>query len=250
MTTPGPVTQGDMTWGEIRNAYLGCCRQSVAAQQEAWAHLTQGLRLVVQAADLPEVYQAEATVDVPADPLDATLFADYVELDCDVYHVDSIVNLTDGAPVFHEPSGMPGRDRYIDESTTTRGKPTDGQVRYFTRKGNRIYLRDTPTAATKLLVRFRAHPPVLTESDVAKHPITPPHLDWAIVYYSAHNFYSAHPQLNQSAEPGAQKPSAFYFSQAESSLIRPKQPEAEEEKTAYTAQRLAGFRASPRGWRR
>ena len=248
------ATTGNMTWGQIRRSYIEAAGDSTAARQESFAHLTQGFREVVQFADEPELF-SEMVYEVPEDPLIPDQFQDFIEIDENIYHIDSFFNLTVSAPVYLEPSGMQGRDRYIDANpdiptTTTEDvrdhpKPPPGQVRWYWRHGSRIYLRDSPDRKTKLRIRWKVQPDAIVEADINDHPFSPAHLDWAIVWKSAANYYKAHRDQNMPVEGGPLL-SQYYDTQADQLIKRPVSVMGEEEKTSFHRIRVAGYRITPR----
>ena len=263
------ATTGNMTWGEIREAYLTAAGNSTAARQEAFAHLSQGFRWVVQTVDVPEVY-GEAQIEVGKDPREpsesSNPFADFIDLDVNVHSIFRVFNLTIGAPVYREPSGIRGRDRYIDRFTqrvTTPGsglssvepKPPPGQVRWWVRHGQRIYIRDTPAPSTiaeldgtTLRISYRVAVDAITQDDINDHPFTPAHYDWAIVHKSAGFYYKAHRDAGGAEEGG--QPKAMFHDQAAAEMLNDPNPvDAEEEKDSFHRMRVAGYQVTPRSRR-
>lgn len=236
----------DSTWEQIRNLYCSMCEDRTSARQEAWVHLSRAYTDVLAASDVPEVYVPEARVNVGADAVDGG-FLDYILVDCDLYHVDAVFNLTLGRLMHPEPSGWAGRLRYLqEEGVSLRSKPPAGEAQFWIRYGNRIFIRDTPSAATALQVSYRRQRQNLDNTFVDEHPITPTQLDMAIAYHAASHYYKSHPKEN--TEQGRGLRSDFYEREGDKVLSRPKDVEGEEVKSQYYPRRLAGFRYTPRSW--
>lgn len=245
----GP-TSATLTWAEIRRAFLDATGRTGDAEAQAYVFLTEGYRRLLRQVDTPEAFTAEDTASVGADPEDATEFLDYIPMSdinsSGIIHIDSALNLTDGIRMEIEPSGMPGRDRYLGKLRTgfTRSKPGFGPPRFFISYADRVYLRPCPSAATTILFRYRTTPAALTSSDLNSGPATPDRFDWAIVYLAVESYLQAHP------EQETEQRSAAKFKEAAASLIHePLQRPAEEEKTAYQKIRLSGYQFSPRSRR-
>jgi hypothetical protein len=171
------------TWAQIRDFYLGVAGKTTEAVSEAYDHLTAGYRRLAALVDVEELYQDDARVTVPDG-------ADFVEMDCDVYAVYYVFNLTHGHKLLPEESGMRGRARYLEAGT---GKPPRGLVSHYARAGGRLYLRDSASGAQVLKLQYKLNPPDVTSATLAQHPLTPQHLDWALVWLAAANYYAAHP---------------------------------------------------------
>ncbi len=274
------ATSGNMTWEQIQQAFLEACGSTTASRQESFSHITQGFRHVVDKADVPEVF-GTTQVEVLKDPREAedsaNPFLDYIELDQNIHSIFRMFNLTIGAPVYREPSGMRGRDRYIDRfanalgqggtvgTSPTSPKPPPGQVRWWCREGNRIYLRDTPAPSTisnlngtALRIVFRIAIEPITKDVLEDHPFTPAHLDWAIVHIAASYYYMAHRDVNQvgmgpaaeaAGERGQQSPSQYHMSMGETIMGLLKQVAAEEDKDSFHRMRVAGYQVTPRSRR-
>ena len=219
-----------MTWAQIRLAYLQAVGNTPAADQEAWLHLTQGQRIVWGRVDVPEV----AVVD-PSFAL--TINQDYVELsglDQQAYAILDVFNVTDGTPCYPEPGGMTGRNAYLDST----GKPPVGIVTRYQHDGTRLWLRDTPEAATTLRVRLRRQPPVLSDADLNSSPILPSQYDWATIWAAAENYYLGH----EVPVDGQELPSARFNRAFEKSLqTTAVNPRVEEDRAQRQTMRLAGY---------
>lgn len=241
-----------LTWGEIRKRFVEACEGHDLANQRSWEHITEGYRMLLQRVDVPEAFVSEATVTVGSDAETAGEFLDYVEVDPEVYHIDSVVDMTNGTPLTPEPSGMPGRDRFLDDLDTgaTRVKPPNGAPVHWVRQGTRVYLRPCPTTAVKLVIRYRTQgfTGKITSAESAKHPVTPQQFDWPIVLFSAYSYYVSHPIADVTDEGTRMARSAKFLQAAENAIRVPEQPKAEEEKSMFTSMRLAGFEVTPRGW--
>lgn len=241
-----------LTFREIRELYRQATQEDPRADQ-GWAiHLTEGYRSVGSALDIPELRQPEAYFVIEADPVNAGEFLDYFDADCDVYAISNLFNSTSGEPMYPEPGGMVGRDRYLEPTgdDTTRPRPPAGEVTHWTRQGNRIYVRDRPEVSTRIEIRFHIQVPALTEAMLDDHPRTPAQYDLAIAQAAAESFYSVNPSINRMSEEGGGLWSQFFGGEATRRLARPKDPRGIEDRTAREVWRVAGYNPAPRGGRR
>lgn len=132
--------------------------------------------------DVPELFQPDARQSTTANQ-------DYIDIDCDVYYISSIVDLSTGQRLDEEPEGNMGRSKFLG----TNGKPPTGSLRYWMRQGKRIYLRDTPGSVVELRLQYKVHPPEITNADWGKYPMTPNQYDEAVLWLALSKFYSLHP---------------------------------------------------------
>lgn len=175
-----------MQWGDIHDLFLKTCGNSQDAPQEAWQHLNFMHRQLCASLELPELHIPDATEPTVKDQ-------DYIDMDVDVYSIDWIVDKSTGRKIDPEPSGMRGRARYIE---TGQVRPPTGAIQFYQRSGNKIFLRDTPSAIVTLLISFRMHPPQIADADRSKYPITPHQFDMALLKGAAANFFELHPPIN------------------------------------------------------
>lgn len=239
-----------MTWAQIRKLYLSACGGATAADQEWPVHLTQGYRRVASELDVPELHQPEASADVKEDPANPGTYLDYVEMDCGVYQIDSVVNLTKGIIMYPEPKGIVGRNQYIVETTGTYGMPPKGDVTHYLRRGNRLLVRDRPRDGepVKLAVHFKIQVPDVTADDLNSHPLTPSQYDMAIVHRAAESFFLMHKEANKPSGAGEPPPSVLHYEAANNALVRSQDPKVEEDRPRNETIRVAGYRLRPR-WR-
>jgi hypothetical protein len=240
-----------LTFAQIDNyAKLAIGEQSAWAQ-ERYDHLSQALRRVcgLKEVDVPELYRQTTIVltalaPSPAPP--AQPYLDYFPLDPEVMFIGSLYNQTDAYPITEEPSGMLGRNRYLD----TSGQPAPGSVTFFMRDGNNVYLRATPTKDTTLILRYGIEVPLVDNSMLNKHPITPDHYDWAIVHAAVANYFSVHPDEGKAATQDSEGRETTRYQLAEQRfrdvVTQPKSVYAEEAKASFYQMRVAGYRPGPR----
>jgi hypothetical protein len=208
------------TWAQIRDYYLGIAGRTTEAVAEAYDHMTAGYRRLCALVDVEELYQDDAQVTVPDGE-------DSVAMDADVYSIYYVFNLTHGFKLDPEEGGMRGRARYLEATT---GKPPVGRITHYARAGGRLYLRDTADGDQALKLQYKLNPPDLDSSMLVQHPLTPAHLDWSLIWFSAANYYSAHPEQERAgAEGGAQGVSAMMLEgKAMALLAEPKPAKAHE----------------------
>jgi hypothetical protein len=192
-----------MTFEEIVRLYSSACGEAPAAYAERWLHITDAYRKVCAKLDLQ---QLEEDVSV----LTTTAGVDWVALPTAVFHVLSLHNTSAGFPVQPEPSGMRGRERYLDEDT---GIPSEGIVRYYAVTAQRIYLRQTPDDVYELNLRYKIQPTAISDSDLASSPATPSQWDMAIIAGAAASFMRLHPDTDASYGEG-QLPRSVLLDQA------------------------------------
>lgn len=243
------ATSGNMTWAQLREAFLKIAGDSSGAKNECYAHLTAGYRELVRRIDLPETFKESADITVAAN---TDFFVVLTELTdrYELHAIDSVYNVTDGRPIEPEPSGYAGRDRFLLESTN---KPPTGQVRFYVRYGPNVYLRDTPNASTKIRVRYHMHAPTISGADLNNNPETPPHLDWAIVHLAAMSYFEGNPEQDRPVGENQPPPSQKHLASAQRIISPPDEVHVKLEENQNTThkQRVAGYRFSPRSrvWR-
>jgi hypothetical protein len=232
-----------MTWAQIRKRYISACGDTAAAREEAWDHLTEGGRAVANdpaLAELPELMGIDESVVITADTDNALISA----IDLNVFAIQNVLNKTEGFPVNPEPGGMIGRQRYLG----TDGLPPSGSVTHYVRDGVRLYVRQTPTVNTTLMVRVRRAVVTLTDSDLNLSPITPSQYDEAIILSAAANYYLAHPKENNLGE--GQLMSKKYADAAALKMAVPKiAPAVEDKARIHETMRLRGYSLRPRSFR-
>jgi hypothetical protein len=219
-----------LSWADISELYHNGCGNSDFSFKERFTHITEAYRGICAVLEVPELYIPNATVSTVANQ-------DWVEMDPDVYSLVS-VNLKDtGLKLTPEPGGMRGRMRYY-ESDQVR-PPISGSVSFYVRKGNRLYLRDTPDAIMTLIVAFRMHPPEITASTtLTEHPITPPQYDMALVRWAMGSYFSIHPPQVEAGVFDLQKGPALVEA-AQEMLVEKRNPSAEEKlDTAHSTRQL------------
>jgi hypothetical protein len=240
-----------LTWAQIYNYGKQSIGEQSAWAQEAYDHLSQGYRRVcgLREVEVPELYRQTTIVLTalsPVPPPPAQPYLDYFPLDPEVYHIASLYNQTEVVPVKEEPSGMQGRERFLDGS----GQPSPGSVTFFMRDGNNVYLRSTPAKDTTLIMRFGVEVPRVDNSMLNQHPITPDHYDWAIVHASVANYFSVHPDEGKEATQDSEGKETTRYQLAEARfrdvVEQPKSVYAEEAKASFYQMRLAGYRPGPR----
>jgi hypothetical protein len=175
-----------LTWFQVRDMYERACDSSELAIHETWLHINYAYRRVCAVLELPELHVPDATVDTVANQ-------DYINMDSDVYSIDWIQDQETARKLDPEPNGMRGRVRFFESG---EARPALGVPQFYVRKGNKIYLRDTPDAIRTLNIGFRFHPAEVDSSDETKHPITPPQYDMAMVKIAAGNYFELHPPTN------------------------------------------------------
>lgn len=229
------------TWESLRRLFLTTCGDAAAAREEAWTHLSKGYRQVFndEAVDVPELSAIDEEVVVAAD-------ADYIamtDINFSVFGIQNVFNKTDGRPLDPEPGGMEGRDRFL----TSTGTPPAGSITHYMRDGQRLYVRNVPTTETTLIVRVRREVPPLGDADIEGSPLTPTHLDHAIVFYAAASFFSLHPRMHEGKPmPDDER----YRGLAKAEILGQVSPRVVEDKARRREHyRLSGYDLGPR-WRR
>ncbi len=208
------------TWAQIRDYYLGAAGRSTEAVVEAYDHLTVAYRRLCSLVDVEELYQPDARLTIAAGE-------DFVDLPDEVFSLYTVFNLTHGHKMEPEESGMRGRTRYLEAGT---GKPPLGIATHYARAGGRLYVRDTARERQELKLQYKLAPTDITPADLASHPLTPPHLDWALPWFAAANYYAAHPERESyPGEQGGPTISAQVFeARATQLLAEPKAPKGRE----------------------
>jgi hypothetical protein len=163
--------------------------------------------------------------------------ADTINSPATMYHLLSVVNLTDAYEMHPEPGGMLGRGRYIQST----GKPPSGSVTHFFPDGAKVFFRDTPTIDTSIQLRFRTAPAAITEADIDGSPLTPDRYDWAFVHAAIRNYYQAHPSAN-AFDGEAHITLADKAERALQAVLgEPRPAYAETNKAIYHTMRLSGY---------
>jgi hypothetical protein len=173
-----------LTWGKIRKYTIDACGEETGIINEVYDHVNEGYRRVCSLVDCPELVLTTTTT--------VTANTDYVAAPTALYHILTVINLTDEYEMKPEPGGMLGRGRYIQST----GRPPSGSCTHYYPDGLRIYVRDTPTIDTSLQLRYRVNPTPITEADLDASPLTPDRFDWAIIHAATRNYLQAHPSAN------------------------------------------------------
>lgn len=228
------------TWAQLRDYTLGVCGRTTEAVAEIYDHLTAANRKLCSLLDVEELYQDDARATLPDD-------SDFLELDAEVYSIYTIVNLTTGQKLSPEEGGMRGRARYLEAGT---GKPPRGPITHYARAGGRLYLRGTSEGEQTLKLQYKVNPPDVTPAYLAFHPLTPPHLDWALVWFAAANYFSAHPEQERypGQEGGPTVSAEALDAKAMALLVEPKAAKAHEntDRKEWVRQRGYSFNVSGR----
>lgn len=223
-----------MTWAQLRLALLQGAGDSEAARAEAWLHLTEGYREVASRVPVPEMFTVDDGVIVPAGQ-------DYVDvsvIDSDVYSIMDIFNVTGNFPIYPEPGGMTGRNRYLSDN----GRPAAGAVTNYQRDGSRLWVRNTPSVATTLRVRLHQQTPQLDLSMANDSPLTPDQYDMAILFSALENYFNLHPRIEKIESGAMMSMSDKYRTSKEAKLAAPTPPRVEEDKGRNETMRLRGYR--------
>jgi hypothetical protein len=232
-----------LSWQEISELFSRAAGDAGIAEVEKWTHLTEGYRRVAShpEVEVPELTNPDATYTVTEATPSGEDWPDYFEVDCGVYAIKSLYNETDGFPMYPEPGGATGRERYLEAG----GLPPRGGVRWWVREGTRIYLREAPEADTTIRIRFKVQVPELTSADADKHPLTPAQYDMAILHEALSSFFAVHKPKNAEGVPIVST-SRDHGAQAEAVIRRSIDPRAVEDRSRHQRIRLAGYRFAPR----
>lgn len=177
-----------LTWADAIDLYHNGCGHTDYSWKERFTHITEAYRGLCSVLEVPELYITGATQATVADQ-------DYVDMDPDVYNVHNVILKETALKLIPEPGGMRGRARYFE--TDQVRPPTSGSVSFYVRKGNKLFLRDTPNAIMTLIIDFRLHPPAITSlTTLTEHPITPPQYDMALVRWAMGSYFSIHPPIS------------------------------------------------------
>ena len=236
-----------MTWEEIGELFTRAVGDSGMAEVEKWRHLTEGYRRVAShpEVEVPELTNPDSTYTITESVSGAEDWPDYFESDCNVYAIKSLYNETDGHPMYPDPGGGTGRERFLEAG----GSPPRGSVHWWVREGSRIYVRDAPEADTTIRIRFKVQVPELTSADATKHPLTPPQYEMAILHSALESYFAVHKPKSQEGIPIVSV-ARDHGSQAESIIRRSIDPRAIEDRSRHQRIRLAGYRFSPMSRRR
>lgn len=226
------------TWGELRKMFLIGSGEKAHAEQQAWTFLTEGYRMLCNRIEVPELDVPDATVAL-------ALGDDSFEMDCDAFTIRSMFNVTDGVPMYREPGGYNGRQRFLEQTT---GKPPQGSPEHYVRTGNKIWVRDTADAAKTLKIHYKIQPPDVAAANINDHPVTPSHYDTAIVQAAIYKFFTTYTQLNK-AEEGQPLPSQVAKEAFDAALAEQVSEVEVETRNEHSTVRIAGFRYAPRSRR-
>lgn len=229
------------TFGQIGKLFTERVGEGASSQREKWIHLTEGYRRVASQLDIPELTQPDARATIPVDPSDATKYLDYVEVDCDLYAIRSIFNVTAGHIMHLEEGDARGRDRYLN----TDAMPPEGEVVRAVRVGNRIYVRDRPSEETTLKIVFKVQVPDLDSSYEDKHPLVPAQYHMSIFHEAVASYFSVHPPKNEGGFD-SYAPIREHKALAQQGIGQAEDPQAIEANAKWGRFRLAGFRFGSR----
>ncbi len=207
-----------MIVSDLLKLYMSACGEAPAAFSERYLHVNDAYRKACARLDLD---QLEDNVS----PLTTTAGVDYVTLPTDVFHLLSVHNQTRGIPIQPEPSGMRGRERYLEAGT---GMPASGEVVFYAMAGTRLYLRGTPDAVITINTRYKLQPPLLSDSDLASSLLTPSEWDLAIVAGAAASFLRLHADADQAYGDGQMPRSQVLKGVAEETLAEVPLPKERE----------------------
>src|SRR5262245_17478794 len=171
-----------MIWSVIRGLFLDGLGDHPEAGRDSFYYLSMAMRDICSRLDLPELYQPDARVDTVAGQ-------DYIELDCDLDSVLTVVDLSTQRKLYPEPEGWRSREQFLDET----GKPPEGDPRFWVRQGKRIWFRDTPDSVREIKLAYRFYPGTITENEMHIHPITPPQYDESIYLLAQSKWFANHP---------------------------------------------------------
>lgn len=186
-----------MNWAQIIDMYDKACGKASGAAQEWPIHVNEGYKALCARMNLEELDKRIG--------LETISGVDYVPMPADIFHVISVANITTGDKLDPEINGMRGRMQFFDPAGT--GLPVSGIPTNYAISGGRLYLRDTPNAIYQLELLGRARPDVVRDTDLDQRPVTPEHLDMAIVFAAARSFFSVHADSDVAAADGT-RPSA------------------------------------------
>jgi hypothetical protein len=225
-----------MTWAQIRMAFLQAAGDSEQAREEAALHVSEGYREIAAGSDVPELAAIDSLVPVPA----GVDYTDVAAVDFSVYALLDAYNVTGGYPLYPEPGGMTGRNRFMG----TTGIPPLGTITNYQRDGGRIYWRNTPASDAQIRLRVRLQTPTITlaADTLNESPITPAQYDMAIVWAAAESYYTLHPK---NEVDGAQAPTPLsqkYRDAKQAKLSVVVNPRVEEDRAHSEVMRLRGYR--------
>lgn len=190
MTTHGIL---GFTWRDIRDHAINVCGQTSEAVDEFYHLATAAFRELASGVDVAEL-------EVEGDKAIVPVGKDRIGFPLNVYAIHSIFNLTTQERVEPEEDGQHGRTRYL-EST---GLPPTGTVYRYVRMGKYILLRDTAEEETTLALNYKLIPPDVTKETLDSRPLTPPHLDWAIIWMIGGVYYDLHPPKRMTEDIASQ----------------------------------------------
>lgn len=224
-----------MTWAQIRLAFLQAVGDSEAARDpnELYIHLSEGYREVASRVDVPELSAVDEAVVVKS----GSDFVDVGNVDFDIYALLDVYNVTGNYPMYIEPAGMTGRNRFL----SSNGQPPSGSVTHWQRDGSRVWVRNTPSADTTLRLRVRQQTPTITSAMLNDRPITPPQYDMAVVFAAVENFYNLHPKIESDGNQQVIL-SQKYQAAKEAKLAAPRDVRVEEDRAHAETMRLRGYR--------
>lgn len=222
-----------LTWAQIRQLYLQAVGDSEVGREEQYLHLSEGYREVASRVEVPELSAVDEAVIVRSEDD----FVDIANVDFEIYALLDVYNVTGNYPMYIEPSGMTGRNRFLSNS----GKPPSGSVTHWQRDGSRIWVRNTPSVDTTLRLRVRQQTPTISAAMLNDRPITPPQYDMAVVFAAVENFYNLHPKTETSGDQQVVL-SQKYQASKEAKLAAPKDVRVEEDRAHAETMRLRGYR--------
>lgn len=222
-----------LTWAQIRQLYLQAVGDSEVGREEQYLHLSEGYREVASRVEVSELSAVDEAVIVRS----GDDFVDIANVDFEIYALLDVYNVTGNYPMYIEPSGMTGRNRFLSNG----GKPPSGSVTHWQRDGSRIWVRNTPSADTTLRLRVRQQTPTISAAMLNDRPITPPQYDMAVVFAAVENFYNLHPKTETSGDQQVVL-SQKYQASKEAKLAAPKDVRVEEDRAHAETMRLRGYR--------
>lgn len=230
------------TWKALRDLAIQACGGTPRAENEMWSHLSEAHRLLASQLDVPEL----ASIDTDVLITSGTDNVAVSTIDFSVFAILDCFNKTDRIPMFPEPFGMSGRRMYLEET----GLPPAGSVTHYCRDGSKLYVRETPTEDTTIMVRVQRQMPDLSSADATSAPITPQQYDRALVHKAAELYYLLHPNENVITDGQRTTQQSDKHSGAYDRLIQtPESVRAKENMARVGRFRLTGFRITPRSRR-
>ena len=194
---------------QLRDLYMRACGDTTDAANEFFDHATAAGRWLAAKVQEKELISTAATVSIATGE-------DSFDWDSDAYSILTMFNQTVENRCEPEPGGMHGRTRYLRDD----GKPSSGTVQWYHPEGKKVWVRDKANATTSLQINFKMVPPEVTAALLGKHPIFPPHLDYALMFKTIAFYYHIHP--TQAME--GQLPKAELFDSKADNVINEARP--------------------------